>query len=271
MIELNPSEFPSVLSLVENSKQQVIPFAICQGYNPGRIFIDQKENPQIVLIWTTVGYYFLFGEPSSMGDSQSISQILTEVFIPASQAMGENGFILIPSSPSWKSIIPTLLPGRKVIEIYRKPFVFNLESFQNKRNEVSQISPGFHIQTIDRLTAENIGVLSSWSSIDSFLTNGIGFMILKGEEMVSICFSVYSSTEKVEIDVHTVEKYRRVGLAESICSAFIEKCIELNKIPNWECFWDHEPPLNLADKLGFVSQDAYPVFYWEEEPPKSHN
>ena len=249
----------------------MIPFAIYQGHNPGRILIDQKENPQIVMMWTTVGYYFLFGEPSSMGDSQSISQILTDVFIPASQAMGENGFILIPSSPAWKSIIPTLLPGRKVIEIYRKPFVFNLESFQNKRNEVSQISPGFHIQTIDQLTAENIGVLSSWSSIDAFLTNGIGFMILKGEELVSTCFSIFSSSKKVEIDVHTNEKYRRKGLAKFICSLFIEKCIELNKIPNWECFWDNEPSLNMADKLGFVSQDAYPVFYWEEESPKSHN
>lgn len=271
MIELNPSEFPFVLPLLENSKQQVIPFAICQGLNPGRIFIDQKENPQIVLIWTTVGYYFLFGESSSIDDFQSISQILTEIFIPASQAMGETGFILIPSSPSWKSIVPTLLPGRKVIEIYRKPYVFNFESFQYKRNEFSQIPPGFNIQTIDRLTAENIGVLSSWSTMDAFLTNGIGFMILQDEELVSTCISVFSSAKKIEIDIHTGEKYRRQGLAKLICSVFIEKCLEMNKIPNWECFWDNEPSVNLAEKLGFVSQDVYPVFYWEEETPKTHN
>jgi RimJ/RimL family protein N-acetyltransferase len=271
MIELNPSEYPSVLPLLENSKQQVIPFAICEGYNPGRIFVDQKDNPQIVLIWSTVGYYFLFGDPSSIGDLQSISQTLTNIFIPSSQAMGETGFILIPSSASWKSIMPTLLPSRKVIEIKRTHFYFDLDAFKHNRNLHTQIPKGFKIQTIDETIAQKIGVKASWASIEDFLTNGIGFALLKDNEIACTCFSVFSSSKKVEIDVHTNEKFQRKGLAKLICSVFIEKCIELNKIPNWECFWDNEPSVNLAEKLGFVPQDAYPVFYWEEETSKTHN
>ena len=267
MIELNPSEFQSVLPLLVDSRQQVIPFTICQGINPGRIFIDQKENPQIVMIWTTVGYYFLFGDPSSISDLESISQILTQVFIPASQATGETGFILIPSSPSWKAMIPMLLPDREVIEIYRLPHDLDFNSFQRKADWRLQIPTGFHFQSIDESIALKIGVLASWSSMEDFLTNGIGYALMKDEEVASTCVSVFSSSQKVEMDVHTDEKFRRQGLADSICSAFIEKCIQSGKLPNWECFWDNEPSVNLAKKLGFIAQKEYPVFYWEEKTP----
>ncbi len=265
MIELNPSEFPSVLPLLVDSRQQVLPFAICQGINPGRIFIDQNDNPQIVMIWTTVGYYFLFGDPSSISDLESNSQILTQVFIPASQAVGETGFILIPSSPSWNAMIPMLLPDREVIEIYRLPHVLNFNSFLQKADWRLKIPPDFHLQSIDESIALKIGVLASWSSMENFLTNGIGYALLKGEEIATTCVSVFSSSEKVEMDVHTVEEFRRQGLADLICSVFIEKCIQSGKLPNWECFWDNEPSVNLAKKLGLIAQKEYPVFYWEEK------
>jgi RimJ/RimL family protein N-acetyltransferase len=69
------------------------------------------------------------------------------------------------------------------------------------------------------------------------------------------------------MDVHTEDKFSRQGLANLICTAFIEKCIQSGKTPNWECFWENEPSVNLAKKLGFVALDDYPVFYWEEKTP----
>lgn len=102
MIELNPNEFTSVLNLLAGIKQKVLPFAICQGINPGRIFVDQRQNSQTALIWSPVGYYFLAGKPDQAGDLPGISRVLTEVFIPASQASGETGFILISSHESWR-------------------------------------------------------------------------------------------------------------------------------------------------------------------------
>ena len=125
MIELTLNEFASVLPLVGAIKQQVLPSAICQGINPGRVFVDRADAPRVALLWTPVGYYFLAGEPAQAGGLTEISHTLTEIFIPASQASGETGFILIPSTAAWKEHLPTLLPGREAIEIYRRPFVFD--------------------------------------------------------------------------------------------------------------------------------------------------
>lgn len=264
MIELNATEFASVQSLLTGIKQKVLPSAICEGINPGRIFVDQHENPQTALIWSPVGYYFLAGNPAQAKDLAEISRVLTEIFVPASQATGETGFILIPSQAGWKEHLPALLPGRGVIEIYRRPFAFDPAQFAAQGNWRERLPQGFRLQTVDAAFAEKVGVRASWASIDDFLANGLGFALLNGDEIASACISVFASRERLEIDVHTDEKYQRRGFAMLTTSAFIEECLRRGQQPNWECFWENEASTQLAGRLGFSAEPDYPVFFWEE-------
>jgi GNAT superfamily N-acetyltransferase len=264
MIELKKTEFSLILPLLEGIQQAVLPYAVCDGINPGRVFLDQRRAPQTGLIWTPVGYYFLAGEPSQARGLEQISQILTDVFIPASQTSGENSFILITSSAAWKEYLPELLPGRSVIEIYRRPHLFNLAQFAVLGDWRSRIPQGFRLQRVDETLAEEAGVLASWASIRDFLDNGLGFALLEGAEIASVCTSVFSSHAWMEIDVHTMKSYQRRGFAVLVTSAFIEACLQLGKQPNWECFWDNEPSTALAVKMGFRPLLDYPVYFWEE-------
>ena len=68
---------------------------------------------------------------------------------------------------------------------------------------------------------------------------------------------------RCEIDIHTKEKYRRRGLAHYAASAFIEECLARGLRPNWECWWDNEPSVSLAKKLGFEPISDHPVFLVE--------
>lgn len=266
MIELQKADYATILPLISDSKQKVLPFSIAQGINPGRIFVDQKESPTTVLIWTTVGYYFLFGDPDSANLSD-ISQTISETFVPASQATGETGFILIPSSDYWKPTITSILPGQEVIEIYRTPHTLDIQKFSLNYRHQTILPTGYVLQKLDNHLVEKIGVLASWVSIDDFLTNGVGFAIMKDDQLASYCYSVFSSDKVIEIDVHTDENFRGLGLATVVSSTLIHNCLGNGKKPNWECFWDNKPSLNLAKKLGFVALDDYPVFYWEEMTP----
>lgn len=272
MLELDPARFTSVQPLLAGIKQKVLPDAICQGINPGRIFVDQHENPKIALLWSPVGYYFLAGDPAQAKDLTDISQVLTEIFVPASQATGETGFILIPSDPNWKKYLPALLPGREVkvpatqwsgIEIYRRPFAFDSTQFAALGNWRERVPEGFRIQPLNAALAEQVGVLSSWAFIDDFLQNGLGFVLLDGEEIASACHSVFASHTHLEIDVHTDEKYQRRGFATLVASAFIEACLARGQQPNWECFWENDASTALASKLGFSAEADYPVWFWE--------
>ena len=35
-------------------------------------------------------------------------------------------------------------------------------------------------------------------------------------------------------------------------------------LPLWECFWDNEPSVVMAGKLGLIALPDYPVYFWEE-------
>ena len=264
MVELSAADFAIALPLLAGIKQKVLPRAICEGFNPGRVFVDQQDNPQIALLWSPVGYYFLAGDPARARDLTEIQRTLTDIFVPASQATGETGFILIPSQPDWKEHLAALLPGREVIEIYRRPFAFDPVKFAAQTHWRERIPQAFRIQPLDAALAEQVGVLASWASVDDFLQNGLGFALLDGSEIASTCYSVFASRTHLEIDVHTDEKYQKRGFALLVASAFIEACLTRGLQPNWECFWENEASTALANKLAFSAEPDYPVWFWEQ-------
>lgn len=264
MIELAPSDFARALPLLAGSQQKVLPYAICEGYNPGRVFVDRHDHPKTALIWTPVGYYFLAGDPARAHVIPEISQVLVEIFVPASQATGETDFILIASPQAWKEHLSRLLPERQVLEIYRRPFAFDAAQFAQLGPWRERIPPGFRLLAVDAALAERAGVLTSWASLDDFMTHGVGFALLEGDEIASLCTSVFASRERVEIDVHTSENFQRRGLALITTSALIEACLRSGKQPTWECFWDNAASTALAGKLGFCALPDYPVYFWEE-------
>jgi RimJ/RimL family protein N-acetyltransferase len=263
MIELGLSEFKTATPLLSGIKQKVLPLAITQGFSPGRIFVDAGENPQLALAWSAVGYYLLAGDPSQNHDLDAAGRVLNELFVPASQASGENGFILVPTAGGWQEHLPSLLPGREVIEIYRRPFRFEPARFALLSNWRERIPPGFRLQAMDAALAEQAGALVAWRSAEDFTTHGLGMALFEGDELASACSSVFASRERMEIDVHTEEKYRRRGLGTITTAAFIEACLRGGKQPNWECFWENEASNGLARKLGFVAEADYPVYFWE--------
>jgi GNAT superfamily N-acetyltransferase len=265
MIELAPYEFASVIPLMSGIKQAVVPYAVCEGFNPGRVFVDRRNNPQIALVWIRAGWFFLGGEPAQAEDLTVINRLLTGTSIPTAQAQEEIGLIMVTSTLAWKDYLPHLLPERKVIDIYRRTFSFDPARFAARDDWRSQIPPGFELQPITAATAERAGVLACWASIDDFLANGIGYILVEGNHIFSICKSAFTSREKVEIEIQTDEDCRRRGYATLTASALIEECLRRGKQPNWECFWDNEPSSALAGKLGYKLIEDYPVYYWEEK------
>ena len=266
MIELTSSEYGEILPLLKEFPQRVLPYAICQGINPGRVFADRGSNPRVALIWTMVGYFFLAGDPAQASDLSEIRRVLLEIFLPASQAGGEDSFILIPSSPAWSECLAEILPGQALDEIYRRPFAFDPQRFAAAGDWHRRIPLGLHLHRVDAGLAQRLNVLASWASIDDFLRFGLGFAILDGDKIASACTSVLASRQKMEIDVHTAEAYRGQGLATICASAFIAACLQRGTQPNWECFWDNEASSHLALKLGFTPLPDYPVYYMEGSP-----
>lgn len=262
MYELRPDQFSRVSPLLAALPQTVLPYAVCQGFNPGRVFVDDLQVPSRSLLWTPVGYFFLCGQPTSdPGALRAIASCLTGTMVPAAQEKGETGFIFI-TSPGWDAFLPTLLPGRQLIHIYRRPFVLDARPFAALA--VPPIPPEFELVRMDAKLVEQTSLPACWGSPKAFARHGFGFALLHEGQIAASCATVFTSNRAVEIDVQTAEPYRRRGFALITARAFLAECIQRGLRPNWECFWDNQPSTALAARLGFKPLPDFPVTYWEE-------
>jgi len=87
--------------------------------------------------------------------------------------------------------------------------------------------------------------------------------MMKGDDIVSSCQSVFVGDRRVEIYVENGERYRRQGFAILCASAFIEHCLEKGLLPVWSC-WDYEwniASINPAQKLGSSKKKNVQVKY----------
>jgi RimJ/RimL family protein N-acetyltransferase len=265
MHELSPPQFPLARSLFNPLPQFVIPQAVLSGHNPGRIFMNDLTFLRAAFLWTPCGYWFIAGNPEDSASRQALRRLLFSELVPQALARGENGFLLIPSDPGWSAI----LHDRQVIPIYRRIHRFDPARFASFRAHLPGLPAGMSLQ---KLTSENAPlypaileeIRMTWGSLESYTAHGYGFVLLQGNEPVSSCISVFASETTDEISVHTEEKYQRQGWATVTAACFITECLTRGRTPNWECFWENEPSVKLAQKLGFVMVEDYPVWYWEE-------
>jgi hypothetical protein len=218
----------------------------------------------VALIWSTVGYYLLAGEPSGIQDFCAMQKVITEILVPASKKMGESGFILIPSNDDWIKNAGEILPDRNIRTIYRQPFRFHYGIFNARKEKLELAASPLELRKIDGDLLKTMDLPSSWLSIDSFLKNGLGYILMKGGEIISSCLSVFRSATGIEMDVSTIPEYHRKGYATITASALIKECIQQGLQPNWECFTNNTASIHLAESLGFEKLSPYPVIYWEE-------
>ncbi len=110
-----------------------------------------------------------------------------------------------------------------------------------------------------------LGQISGGRVLDVATGSG-GFIhfLLDDNEIVSVCMSVFASQERMEIDVQTAEDYRRRRVRRAHSRRIHQGLPQRGKQPNWECFWDDQPSVALAGKLGFCALPDFPVYYWQE-------
>lgn len=133
--------------------------------------------------------------------------------MPAWQAAGEGGFILIPFSEVWDAELHSFLKDREHACIFRSPFKLNAARFWEQYHHLPPLPQDFELRRMDQALLRQAGGMPFWASAADFLQGGIGYCILKGNEIASTCTSVFATRAVVEIDVHTAEAYRGQVLA----------------------------------------------------------
>jgi RimJ/RimL family protein N-acetyltransferase len=102
----------------------------------------------------------------------------------------------------------------------------------------------------------------NWGSIPDFMKMGIGFCTLHDKRIVSWSIADCKSGEACEIGIHTLEKYRRQGLASLTAAAAVDYALSSGfRQVGWHCGEYNLGSICVAEKVGFQLERKYIQYY----------
>lgn len=213
----------------------------------GRIYVTDIDAPQSAL--AVIGdFRFLAGVPEK------------ELIMKAAGSAG----LIVPRDESWAELIEKTLPvaERKLRYAIRKDTVFDRERLKSFSDSLPE---GYELRRIDSTlydrcleNAFSADFVRVFETKEAFLKLGRGFVVLKGNEIVSGASSYTRYIEGIEVEVDTLESERRKDLATAACAALILSCLDEGLYPSWDAMT--KISVRLAEKLGYEFDHEYTVY-----------
>ena len=268
MIELCVDAFTRVKPLLGNFQHSIPLNGVLDGNHAGRIFVDDDTAPSIAYVWTPWGYHYLLGIPQDSAFIPTLRTKLIDDLQLQSATLGEPDILLTLVPETLAPVLADILPTPSVVKLHRSTFRFNRSKFLVLKDWEKLVPTEYKIKRIDANLASQLAddICATWRSVDEFLECGFGYCLHGDRDIVSVSLSAFIARGKVEIGVSTEKAYRQQGYASLTGAAIIRHCLDNGLSPHWECFWDNEPSIGLAKKLGFEQAGDVPIYYWEGPP-----
>jgi GNAT superfamily N-acetyltransferase len=230
--------------------------AVVEGQQRGQVFVDDAQEPRAAVVITNFGFTYVFGAEQTAAFDAGLTELLTrpERIRPT--------YLLWYDPPTlWQQRLAARPP-----DVVRRRERIRLEWPATRKAAAARCPPGFELRLLTEELlprVERFGLqLESrfWSSAADLLTQGLGVLLLKGDEAVSLCYAACVAGGRAEVDVITAPEYRGQGLGTLAAQEFIEECLRRGLRPTWDCFVSNPASLKLAERLGFEQVRAY-TFY----------
>lgn len=95
-------------------------------------------------------------------------------------------------------------------------------------------------------------------SYSDYAARGLGVGAVIGGRLVSGASSYVAYRSGIEVEIDTMEPFRRQGLASACAARLILECIKRGLYPCWDA--QNKASLSLAEKLGYRADAAYPAY-----------
>ena len=267
--ELKPEQFQSVRNLFDDLAYSLVINAVIEGIKPGRVLVDEAENPRTAFLWDWKHRFYLAGYEHNAAFNNALRKLITDEILPELRtSLGLEGFYLSCSPSTWEGVLFELFEDRSLVEDRRRYYLFE----GKKAGRKGPIPSGFTLRRVDAellkdITLRNLGDLheeigSEWASQEVFLRDGFGFCLVGGDEIASWCLSEFNRGDKCEAGVYTVREHRRKGFATLTTTALLEHCAANNVTQvGWHCWESNLGSIAVAEKAGFKKIKDYPVYF----------
>ena len=242
--------------------------AVIDGNNPGWVFVDNPNAPRVALVWAQgIDGFYLVGDASSAVFRDELDFHIDQVLKPRLYNLGVAWFELC-GEDDWGSVIKNALGKRG--HKCNQQWVYIMKLAEQETLTQPEVADGYRLLRVDphlliNLSFSNSQFLSSklthfWGSVDAFLNTGLGYVLVDGDEIVSLCYSGFVAGNIHAIDIETEQSQRRKRYAEAVARAFLGECIKKHLQPHWDCMAENTASLRLAEKPGFTQSHGYTLY-----------
>ena len=237
MIRVSDNDFSNYISWAMNcSSNQVYPLSITEGIQSGDIYVDDQENPGMVLFWHYCGFAYISGVTSG----KILEEAEKEICHKNKRRMlliTDDDFVVHFFSRSGKEI------GRRI---------------EYEHTGGSGINGQIHGIDIRRIDASNLSVINgkiipafSWEE-SKFLNRGIGYAAFDHDRFCGVAFSAAVSSAEIDIGVEVSPLYRGRGIATTLVRKMCCEILSQGKRPVWAHAEQNTGSMRTAIRSGFV-------------------
>lgn len=173
--------------------------------------------------------------------------------------------ILVPQNEGWAAEIERAL-GPRAVRRTRYAFRKGGEAFDRQAlTGYTRLQPPFELKPVNQVLYRQILTLSwakdlcsQFADWEAYRAHGLGWVALRGDEVVAGASSYTYYSGGIEIEIDTRKDQRRRGLATACGAQLILDCLDRGLYPSW----DAQNPVSaaLAQKLGYCPAGSYPVY-----------
>ena len=241
-----------VASLFESYDWNYMAAAILDGHH-GEVLVDDLESPEIaVLRLPSLNLMIVGGDPASPSARSFCSGLSRRSIL-----------FFVDRHEEWVKL-GREYHGAAFFELSRYAFTSNLldpahiHRLRDRPLDGLVLAPmGIGLAT--QLKAEKGEFaedhLGNFASLEEFTEKGFGFVILDGDEIVSVASTFVVCDAGIEIQINTRKKYQDRGLGTVVGAALIAESLERGLDPNWDAA--SERSAGLARKFGYTDQGEY--------------
>ena len=269
--ELKSNEFERVRPLFQGFDYSLSIHAAIEGNNPGRIFVDEAEQPRTAFALTVEGY-LLAGEYDNPTTNEALRCLLKEkIFTGEVFVNGDWSMSLAVHPEAWEAKLPELVPTHQVEKNDRYHYLCRTVKFDWRNN----MPEGYTIHRVDQALLDDAQFVFSgplgewmdlaemWWTVENLLSKGVSFCVVQGHEVVSWCTCDCVAGDQIDVGIITHPAHRRRGLAAVAVAATVEHCLSHGfSAVGWHCNAQNIGSWKTAEKVGFERNREYAYYYY---------
>ncbi len=219
----------------------------------GRAWVDDPHHPAVAQIYIG-GFSFLAGDPGAPGAAALVNHH------PEGSRRAE--VLLVPRE---KGLLDPVRGTAERVQRYATEPPATRFSKRQLRDCVDALSRKFELRRIDEAlyhrcleqtwTRDFVG---QFRDARHFLDRGIGFVALRGDEIVGGASSFLRYRSGIELQVEVRPEVRRRGIASACSARLIQACVAMGIYPGWDAASIES--VRLAEKLGYHIREGYNAY-----------